>query len=151
MSHHTPQNHNNTTTQPQHQQQHNNNRLVKLGASQSPVQSDTGQNYYMSRAGRLRLEVRFIELVYSVFVLLSRTILLPCNTSGPLSEGNGQDAEPQALVAGVGAAGSAKSSPGDGGGDGGRRWWRRPGKGKVRVDSVRDGVLLVPCAVDVFL
>ena len=25
-----------------------------------------------------------------------------------------------------------------------RWWWRRPGRGRVRVDSVRDGVLLVP-------
>ena len=33
-----------------------------------------------------------------------------------------------------------------------RRWWRRERvRGRVRVDSVRDGVLLVPRAVDVFL
>ena len=32
-----------------------------------------------------------------------------------------------------------------------RWWWRRPRRGRVRVFSVRDGVLLVPRAVDVFL
>ena len=38
---------------------------------------------------------------------------------------------------------------GGGGGDVGRQW-RRLGRGRVRVDSVRGGVLLVPRAVDVF-
>ena len=32
-----------------------------------------------------------------------------------------------------------------------RWWWRWPGRGRVRVDSVRDGVLLVPRAVDVLV
>ena len=32
-----------------------------------------------------------------------------------------------------------------------RAWWRRPGRARVRLDSVRDGVLLVPRVVDVFL
>ena len=59
--------------------------------------------------------------------------MLSCNTTGPLSEGNRQDAEPQALVAGVGAVGCAVSSPlgryQGSGGDVGRRWRRRPGRG----------------------
>ena len=106
-----------------------------------PVQSDTGQNYYMSRAGRLRLDGRFSDFAYKMLVWASRT-LKPMQYLGavllrPAGVGVGrlrrQDDMEVALAVRR------------------RWWWRRPGRGRVRVDSVRDGVLLVPRAVDVFL
>ena len=36
-------------------------RLVKLGVSQSPVQSDTGQTYYVQGRGRFRHDCLIIE------------------------------------------------------------------------------------------
>ena len=77
---------------------------MKLGGSQSLVQSDDAVNIHPSGAGRQRLEARITKFVFSLLVLASRTPH-PCNTIGPVSEGNRQDAEPQALLAGVGVGG----------------------------------------------
>ena len=86
----------------------------------------------MSGAGRLRLDGRFTDFAYKMLVLASRTLeAMQYLGAVLLWRGSVDDMEVALAVR--------------------RRWWRRPGRGRVRVDSVRDGVLLVPRAVDVFL
>ena len=125
---------------------------MKLSASQSPVQSDDAVNIHPSGA---LSEATVAESLTSTSRCSCCELLAggQCNTSGPLSEGNRQGAEPQALVAGAGVGRQRHQ------GDieealavRRRRWLRREReRGRVRVDSVRDGVLLVPRAGDVFL
>ena len=62
----------------------------------------------------------------------------PCNSTGPFTEGTRQDVEPQAVVASVGVMVEVVLAVTSAGG------WAAAGSGGRCVDSVRDGVLLVP-------
>ena len=111
------------------------------------------KHYSLSGAGRLRLDGRFTDFAFKMLVLASAR-------SGPMEylgaterrEPTGRGTSSTRGWRGSGTIGLRRQDDMEVALAVRRRWWwRRPGRGRVRVDSVRDGVLLVPRAVDVFL
>ena len=87
---------------------------MKLRVSQSPVQSDTTVNNYVRPGQGSYVTVAESSTSSSRwFRQPSSALLGSCNTSKPQTEGNWQDAETQAVVAGRGSGREAALAAGE--------------------------------------